>query len=57
MTALLSSCATGHGGGSNGALCSALVFVEPTDEEIDALGTQTREDILQNNLTLAEVCG
>lgn len=57
MLLCVTGCVGRSGASSSAALCQSLLYIEPSDDEIDALSPQTREDILQNNLTLAEVCG
>jgi hypothetical protein len=51
----VSGCASTNGG-TNASLCRDLQFVEFADHEIDAITDRTASTVLQNNLTLAEVC-
>jgi hypothetical protein len=53
--ASVSGCASTNGG-TNASLCRDLQFVEFADHEIDAITDRTASTVLQNNLTLAEVC-
>jgi hypothetical protein len=55
LTLFVSSCESGRGV-TNASLCRDLQFVELDDHEIDAVTERTASVILQNNLTLAEVC-